>query len=46
MSVFVGVEMRWVDSSILELLDLSEGFAANVLFVDFASQEGLKEVDE
>ena len=30
----------------LELLDLGEGFTADVLFADFAAQQSLNEVEE
>jgi len=44
--VFVGVEVGDGDTGALELLDLGEGFALDVFFVDLAAQECLDEVEE
>ena len=46
MSVFVGVEVRRLNSDALKLLNLGESLAANILFADFAAQQSLKEVDK
>ncbi len=43
--VFVGVDVGDVDAGVLELLDLGECFAFDVVFADLAAQEGVNEVD-
>ena len=45
-SVLVRVEVGDVDAGALELLDLGEGFALDVVFADVAAEEGLCEVDD
>ena len=44
--VLVGVDVGDVDAGALELLDLGEGFALDVVFADGAAEESLNEVDE
>jgi hypothetical protein len=44
--VLVGVEMGDVDAGALELLNLSDGFAFDIVFADGAAEKGLDEVDE
>ncbi len=45
MGVFVGVEMGDADAGALQLLDLGEGFALDLVFADGAAQERLHEVE-
>jgi len=44
--VFVRVEVRDADAGGLQFGDLGEGFALDLVFVDVAAQEGLREVEE
>lgn len=46
MSVLVGIEMRNGDTGALQLLNLGECFAFNLVFADNATQESLYEVEE
>jgi hypothetical protein len=44
--VFVGVEVGDADAGSLEVLDLGEGFALDVVFADDAAEERLDKVEE
>ncbi len=44
--MFVGVEMGDVDACVLQLLDLGEGFAFEVVFANGSAKESLYEVEK
>ena len=46
MGMFVGVNVSDVDSGALELLNLGECFALDIVFADGSTEKGLDEVEE